>query len=153
MLNQGHQMEAPLYCVFCNSVMPTDGRLQAETHKIWNCLCQDVSLSDSHVDIFLPYLPYSEEMKWGLFCVSPHNIWKQEWFSQKRWPLLGNGLINTFPWQWKNMQQYKNCWMQCLLCGLCHIRCLKCNERYLHHSPACHKWRFKGNLVSNETVS
>jgi hypothetical protein len=33
--------------------------------------------------------------------------------------LLGNSSVNTHPQQWIRMQQQKNRWRRCFLCGLC----------------------------------
>jgi hypothetical protein len=36
--------------------------------------------------------------------------------------LLGNGFVNTLPWQWIHMLQQKNCWICHFLCSLCHTK-------------------------------
>jgi hypothetical protein len=35
------------------------------------------------------------------------------------WPLLDSAVENMYQHQWMNEQQWRSCWKQCLLCGLC----------------------------------
>jgi hypothetical protein len=53
---------------------------------------------------------------WFYISKYGHNIvtWGQKWQ-----PLLGNGQVNTFPWQQIGTQQWRNCWKQCFLCSPC----------------------------------
>jgi hypothetical protein len=68
--------------------------------------------------------------------VSPASAWKSEQWSQKRQPLVGNGLINMFPRQRIHTQQQKDCWKRCFICGPCCIECSVWSERTVEISSS-----------------
>jgi hypothetical protein len=47
-------------------------------------------------------------------CTKSIEVFADEWW---RWPWLAKGSINMLPPQWMNMQQKRNSWKQCSLCG------------------------------------